>query len=189
LAFAVSWVSGCYTVLQHPRVEEQEDDLETISAFAAVEDCRACHGAAWSPWSDPLPCPPPWYAWYREPWWKRTATTAAWRAEGSGLVNDRAPLPVPAFLPPPTATAPSPGTVVVPAVHTAAPNAPAARPSDPAATPHTQDPASRQSDPAATPHPPAAGSTVAAPADTTSDAAAPRAIGQGMSNTRRSPKP
>jgi hypothetical protein len=185
IAFLVCAASGCYTVLRHPRVED-DDSTSAFAAVAAVDDCRACHtGGAWDPWFEPIPCPPAWTAYYREPWWTRAQGRA--HPQGGGLTNDRPRPPVPMLLPPPTAVSPPPPTAVVPTQAK-----PPGRATQGADRPR---PPGRGSDRTETPHPPADSTEQDAPADSAraappaAESTAPATQNQGQGLPSRSPKP
>jgi hypothetical protein len=99
IPLVVLLVSGCYTVLRHPPVQDEEEISEPV---AVRNECAACHsdwdmerfGYAFHPgW---YPAYGAWLGWYWEPWWMDVVVAAPSHPrsgkqsmQGAGLVNDR----------------------------------------------------------------------------------------------------
>ena len=196
-------MSGCYTVLRHPAVREDESDTTSYAYddLTRVQDCNACH----SPWiPPPRPYPPNDY--YREPWWHRVA--AKDHVASGAMVNDRPRPPVPELLPPASLNPPPPvigGPPIKVAPVPTPPASPPGRAAQPApnprdgklpprgseqSTPHGDDestptdserpspPTPRTSEPEDTPRPDPPAATPKTPRQ-----------GEALPNDRRSPKP
>jgi hypothetical protein len=169
--------SGCYTVLRHPSVEE--DEFETTShAYddpGRVQNCSACH-STWDFGRRPY-LPPNDY--YQEPWWRRVAARP--HVESGGMLNDRPRPPVPEMLPPASLAPPPVTTVQPPAQAPAAPGRatqPAPAPRTGSDRPRPQEPTPRRGEPQDAPEPEAADKP---PTQAPQSGALP--------NDRRSPKP
>jgi hypothetical protein len=166
---ALAILSGCYTVLRHPRVES---DVEEPDPVVVRSDCAACHsdwdleryGYAFHPgW---YPVYGAWPRWYYDPWWadvvvadRQVAPQGVQVEQSAGLKNDRGPAGGSAAAPGvwmPGGGAPAPsgtGTLLDPG--------PRPRASDPPSGPGDPTPSAggHSGTPAATPARPGAGAS------------------------------
>jgi hypothetical protein len=168
VAFLACLVSGCYTMLQHPGIQEANAPV----LASETERCITCHSAAelddmawWLHQPGAFTGVTPLWggAWYAsQPWWWEhpSAPPTANRtshSQGAALANDRPPLlPLPASVPPPTIRQPAPPETP-----------PVARESESIPPPHAGQPAAGPNPPASeAPHPPVGGARSGASATT-----------------------